>query len=118
MLPWMRRPRRCATLALVATIGAWDLTAQEIDHPLDPLSKDEILKTAEVLRAAGKANEKSRFSLIALREPPKREVLTYRGGREFRRESFAIVYEREQNRTFEAVVDLRAGSVVSWRHVP
>src|SRR5438270_12188098 len=103
------RPGR-ATLALVALLVTSNILAEQIDHPLDPLSKDEILKTAEVLRAAGKATEQSRFSLIALREPPKQEVLAYRGGHAFRREAFAIVYEREPNQTFEAVVDLRAGS--------
>jgi primary-amine oxidase len=87
-------------------------------HPLDPLSSSEILKTAEVLRAAGKVNETSRFSLIVLHEPPKEEVLAYHPGESFRRESFAIVYEHEANRTYEAVVDLRGGNVVSWRQVP
>ncbi len=87
-------------------------------HPLDPLSSGEILKTAEVLRGAGKVNDQSRFSLIALHEPPKEEVLAFQPGGSMRREAFAIVYERESNKTFEAVVDLNAGAAVSWKHIP
>src|SRR5207302_8118699 len=87
-------------------------------HPLDPLTSGEILKTAEVLRGAGKVNDQSRFSLIALHEPPKEQVLAFQAGGSMRREAFAIVHERQSNKTFEAVVDLNASAVVSWKHIP
>lgn len=103
---------------LLVVIPVLAVAAESPLHPLDPLSSGEILKTAEVLRGAGRVTDQSRFSLIALHEPPKEEVLSFRPGAPMRREAFAVVYERESNKTFEAVVDLRAGAVVSWNHIP
>jgi primary-amine oxidase len=60
-------------------------------HPLDPLSKDEIAKTAELLRKSGKVTQDSRFSIIVLHEPPKAEVLSFAPGKEMRREAFTVV---------------------------
>jgi primary-amine oxidase len=86
-------------------------------HPLDPLSKEEITATVEVLKASGKVNNESRFSTIFLQEPPKTEVLNYKTGSTFRREAFAVIYERAANKTFEAVVDLNKKSLVSWKEI-
>jgi primary-amine oxidase len=87
-------------------------------HPLDPLTKDEIALAAKLLKDGGNATNASRFQTIVLREPPKGEVLSYKTGDAFRREAFVIVYEREANQTFEAVVDVKGGKVVSWKEVP
>ena len=87
-------------------------------HPLDPLSKQEILATVEVLRNLGKTTENSRYSFISLLEPPKTEVLNFHPGSEWQRQSFAVIYERAQNKTFEAVVDLRNRSLISWKNIP
>lgn len=95
-------------LALAADVAA---------HPLDPLSKEEIIAAVEILRASGKVNENSRFSTIVLREPPKSEVLAYKPGSPFRREAFAIIYERATNKTFEAIIDLNKKSLASWKEV-
>src|SRR5262249_17842987 len=86
-------------------------------HPLDPLTKQEILQTVEVMRTAGKVNRESRFSLITLHEPPKQEVLSYKEGTPFRRESFAVIYERGRNQTFESIVDLRKNVLISWKQI-
>jgi primary-amine oxidase len=87
-------------------------------HPLDPLSKDEIKATVEVLKASGKISAASRFPLIALNEPPKQEVLAFKAGSQMRREAFAVVYERASNKTSEAIVDIKNKSVISWKEVP
>jgi primary-amine oxidase len=87
-------------------------------HPLDSLSKKEILETVEVLRASGKATDTSRYSLITLHEPPKNDVLQFQPGTPFRRESFAVVYERATNQTSEAIVDLQKRSLLSWKTIP
>jgi primary-amine oxidase len=107
-----------AAMAMTLVAGGLRAADTSVAHPLDPLTKDEILKTAEVLRAAGKMIAKSRFSLIALHEPPKDEVIAFQPGSTFRRESFSILYDREHNATFEAVVDLRRSTVVSWKQIP
>ncbi|HEY9230628.1 MAG TPA: primary-amine oxidase [Blastocatellia bacterium] len=86
-------------------------------HPLDPLNREEIAATVEVLKAGGKATDASRYATIMLREPPKAEVLAFKPGSAFRREAFAIVYERATNKTFEAIVDLNKKSLASWKEV-
>lgn len=87
-------------------------------HPLDPLTKEEITLAAQILKQHGKTTEASRFSTIILREPPKAEVLDFKPGAPFRREAFAVVYERTANKTFEAVVDLRNKTILSWKEIP
>jgi primary-amine oxidase len=87
------------------------------EHPLEPLSKDEISAAVAILKSAGKINDGSRFPIIVLNEPPKSEVLAFKPGAFFRREAFAVVYERASNRTFEALVDLRSESVISFKEV-
>lgn len=101
-------------LLVCCTVFAADYPA----HPLDPLSREEITATVDLLKAAGKVSEQSRFSTIVLQEPPKTEVLNFKPGDPFRREAFVIVYERAANKTFEAVVDLNKKSVASWKEIP
>jgi primary-amine oxidase len=87
-------------------------------HPLDALSKDEIVSTVGVLKAQGKITESTRFSLIELKEPPKDEVVGFRSGGPTRREALVVVYERASNRTFEVLVDLKAKAIISWKEIP
>jgi primary-amine oxidase len=87
-------------------------------HPLDSLSKDEIVATVELLKTQGKVNENTRFPLIDLKEPTKDDVASFAAGIPIRREAFAVTYERASNRTFEALVDLRARTIISWKEIP
>jgi primary-amine oxidase len=104
---------------MVGSIGAQTLGGgAPALHPLDPLSKNEIIETVEILRAAGKTSDTTRYSLIILHEPPKDEVLRFQPGSSFRRESFAVVYERETNQTSEAIVDLHKRTLLSWKQIP
>jgi primary-amine oxidase len=85
-------------------------------HPLDPLSRDEIATAVAVLRAAGRADDATRFALIDLAEPAKAAVMRWRPGEaEFRR---AFVVARRDRQVYEAVVDLAARTVESWRRIP
>ncbi|HJQ26361.1 MAG TPA: primary-amine oxidase [Blastocatellia bacterium] len=102
----------------VALLAPWRAMAADYPtHPLDPLSREEIATTVEVLKASGKTTDASRYATIMLREPPKAEVLAFKPGSAFRREAFAVVYERDTNKTFEAVVDLNKKSLASWKEV-
>lgn len=86
-------------------------------HPLDPLNKEEIAAAVATLKAENKATESSRFWPLVLHEPPKAEVLTFKPGAAFRREAFVVVFERAANKTFEAVVDVKARKVISWKEI-
>ena len=102
--------------ALLRGIGAAAAAVNE--HPLDPLSKEELAAAVEVLRSTGRATDASRFPLIHLHEPAKQEILRYQPESPLRREAFAVVYERARNQTFEAVIDLTARKVRSWKEIP
>ena len=86
-------------------------------HPLDPLDGAEIAAAVKVIHGTAQFPKGALFPIVVLKEPPKADVLAYRPGAAFRREAFAVVYDRAANTTFEAVVDLRGGKLVSWTQV-
>jgi primary-amine oxidase len=106
-----------AFLAQALACGAED-PKKTSAHPLDPLRKDELASTVAVLRSAGKVVDSTRFVLIHLHEPPKEKVLAYKPGQALPREAFAVLYDWANNTTSEAVVDLTAKKLVSWKDVP
>ncbi|MFL6277850.1 MAG: primary-amine oxidase [Blastocatellia bacterium] len=105
------------SLALLILFPLLARAADDPTHPLDPLSREEIAATVEVLKSSGKTTDASRYATIMLREPSKSEVLAFKPGSPFRREALAVVYERATNKTFEAVVDLNKKALVSWKEV-
>ena len=86
--------------------------AAAVDHPLDPLSHDEIWRALVLLRDAGHMDKETKFSQLALQEPAKRDVLAWRPGDPMPRMAYALL--RKDADSFEAVVDLTADEVVSW----
>ena len=57
-----------------------------------------------------------RFASIELVEPAKQEVLAWRVGDPIQRHSFAVVWNRLDNKTYEATVDLTNDAVISMKH--
>src|SRR5215510_10022138 len=84
-------------------------------HPLDPLSENEIKAAAITLKAYAAFPKEALFSTIVLNEPPKKEVLEFKPGMPFRRDAFAVVMDRVNNRVFEAIVDLKGSRIASWK---
>ncbi len=82
-------------------------------HPLDGLSEEEYTAAVTILETEKHLDEATRFPLITLDDPPKSEVLAWKMGEAVRRRALVIVKQR--SRTHEAVVDLGARKVVSWR---
>jgi primary-amine oxidase len=68
-------------------------------HPLEPLSTDEFRRTTEILRRGGHVTDTFRFASIELMEPAKQEVLAWRVGDAVPRHSFAVVWNRSDNKT-------------------
>jgi len=93
-------------------------SAPSVAHPLDPLNRGEIAAAVKIIQANHRFPRGALFPIVVLKEPPKDEVLAYQQGVVFRREAFAVVYDRATNKTFEAVADLRAASVSSWEEMP
>jgi primary-amine oxidase len=110
----MRTARNVALAVLVCAVGGTTLSAQS-RHPLDPLTWEEHWTLLEVLHEAGHVNDSTRFSLVTLHEPPKAAVWDWQPTALFPRHAFVIV--KQQARTYEAVVDVGARSIASWKEI-
>src|SRR5215469_11196881 len=84
-------------------------------HPLAPLSADEIHSATKIFHDSGHLPAGARFSELKLQEPPKDSVLRGQGTP---RQAFAVIYGYQTNQTFEGIADLTAHRVVSWHEVP
>jgi Cu2+-containing amine oxidase len=82
--------------------GTRSRPASSVAHPLDPLNGAEIAAAVRVIQAGDRFPKGALFPIVVLKEPPKDEVLSYSQGAPFRREAFAVVYDRATNKTFEA----------------
>lgn len=87
-------------------------------HPCDPLDGEEIAAAVAIVRRDGGLDPSAWFETVALAEPDKIEVRAFAPGKAFARKAFVCCYEPASNRTFDGAVDLRAGTLETWRHVP
>ena len=87
-------------------------------HPLDPLSPTEFQSTAAILRRDQGVTDSWRFASIELKEPPKIEVKAWKPGDAVPRRSLSVLWDKQTNETYEAVVDLVGDRVDSWTHQP
>ena len=89
-----------------------------VAHPLDPLTSEEIVRAASILRDQRQLGPRVRFETIVLKEPEKELVRNFSPGDTIRREVFLAVLDNETEATYEATVSLEEEKVTSWRHVP
>jgi primary-amine oxidase len=89
-----------------------------VAHPLDPLSPTEFQSTAAILRRDQGVTDSWRFASIELKEPAKADVKAWRPGDALPRRSLSVLWNRQTNQTYEAVVNLVADRVDSWIHRP
>jgi primary-amine oxidase len=89
-----------------------------LHHPLDPLTPDEIRRTAAIVRATHDLGAGMMFETISLCEPTKEIVAAFRAGDTAPRLAFVCAFDRTNGQVHEARVDLAAGRVLEWRHVP
>lgn len=116
----MRFPKS-ACRALRWTVALWlfagaAVAAAASAHPLDPLDAREIEQVVQILRAAGHADEGTRFAAIHLHEPAKDEVWAWTPGAPVPRVAEAVLVR--DGRVHEAEVDLASAAVREWREVP
>ena len=116
--PWVHPLRRtllsCAFLC--GLLGWYGHANGETGHPLDPLSEEEIARTAAIIADSGRTDETTRAAMITLMEPDKQQVLDWRDGDPHQRKAFAIL--RSKGETIEVVVNLDSGALEQWTAVP
>ncbi|HEX5991529.1 MAG TPA: hypothetical protein VFY70_03105, partial [Thermomicrobiales bacterium] len=93
----------------------------KIRHPLEPLSVGELSEAVAILRAGVPGgvwdDRRFRFVEVALREPLKADVLAAEAsgnGHDLPREARAVLIDRAERGTVEALVSLTDGRVTSW----
>uniref|UniRef100_A0A7S4VYK0 Amine oxidase n=1 Tax=Alexandrium monilatum TaxID=311494 RepID=A0A7S4VYK0_9DINO len=87
-----------------------------VTHPLDPLTPAEIVAAAEIVRKH--AGFDMRFDVIELLEPPKADVRGWSPGAAWTRLARTTSFKRTELGAYRAHVDLAAGKVLHWDHVP
>jgi len=87
-------------------------------HPLDPLTPAEIERAWEIVQAERPLGPRVRVVFIMLHEPTKKVVLAHRAGDAVDRAAFVVLIDSASGRTYEAVVSVSGGRVLSWEHVP
>src|SRR6478609_382802 len=76
---------------------------EQFPHPLNPLDADEIKLVKDILLKEGKIDTTYVFYLINLQEPDKATMKAFQPGLDFERKGFASIYDRANNKTYEAV---------------
>jgi primary-amine oxidase len=88
-----------------------------VPHPLDPLSPAELEAATGIVRAERGLGDSARFVYVTLQEPPKSTVLDFQPGDPVERSAFIVIREKAERKSYEAVVSITRGEVVSWREL-
>ena len=80
-------------------------------HPLEPLSVDEISAVVGLVLDGGRVGERPVVAWVALKEPPKRDVLAWTADGPMTRRAVAVSIDRATGVTYESVVNLSEGAV-------
>ena len=86
-------------------------------HPLDRLTADEIARNRTILDKAGLVGGTTRFPLVMLVEPSKRDVLAWSPGDTLDRQVRTTLLDRSTGAVEEVVVSLTHEEVVGQRTV-
>jgi primary-amine oxidase len=107
-----------AYIQLIIGLFTFSVYSAEAAHPLDPLTESEISNAVKIIRASANVPKVVLFSTVVLNEPPKSEIMHFKPGANFRREAFAVIFDREKNKTFEVLVNLRTNKILFWKEIP
>jgi primary-amine oxidase len=111
---FLGRAAFCHVLLLLVALSP-PAEAQAPKHPLDGLTAPEYWAVYDTIKGSGHVDAKTRYPFITLHEPSKDEVLKWKSGQPFRREALVVV--KQGPHTFEAIVDIAARKVTSWREI-
>lgn len=106
------RSRAFAVALFLFTFHPLVALPPSVHHPLDALTPEEYWKVYNVLRDAGKLEEKTIFASVLLREPIKSEVLAWKPGRPIARRADVVLLT--EGKSYEATVDIGAGKLEAY----
>ena len=89
-----------------------------IQHPLEPLTAEELGAAVAIVREKRQLSKHFRFVSVALHEPPKDVVLSFKEGEKVHREAFLKLLDNTDGAAYEAIVDLTANDITTWKHLP
>jgi len=89
-----------------------------VQHPLEPLTTEEMAEAIRIVRAERNISESFRFVTVMLHEPLKSVVLNFKLGDVINREVFMILLDKGANLTYEVVVSLNESAVKAWKPIP
>ena len=87
-------------------------------HPLDPLTPEELRATVAIVRKEAKLDDRALFETVMLQEPEKSVVRGFTAGDPIAREAFVAVQDRNAGKVFEGTVSLNDGRLTAWTHLP
>jgi primary-amine oxidase len=85
------------------------------EHPLDPLTAEEIRQAAAILRRDRGLSDSWRIASIELREPAKDALAA---GEAAGREAIVVGWDRADGQAHRAVVSLTGDAVTAWEQLP
>jgi primary-amine oxidase len=88
-----------------------DTAMRTVTHPLDPLSVDEISAVVGLLLDGDRVGDKPVVAWVALKEPSKRDVLTWTPDGPMTRRALAVSVDRATGITYQSVVNLSGGAI-------
>jgi primary-amine oxidase len=88
------------------------------EHPLDPLSAEEIRQAVAVLRRDRGVGPRWRFASVELSEPSKDALRGFPLGGAIEREADVVCWSRDDGQTYKARVSIGEDRVLSWEHRP
>lgn len=86
---------------------------QTVDHPLTPLTADEIRAARRIVVEGGLVTDTVRFVYLALEEPHKQTVLGFTPGDPIERRARVLLLDRATGTGSDLVVSITEGAVVS-----
>ncbi len=88
------------------------------NHPLDPLTADEIENAVSVVKRAPFCNDRVKFETVELAYPPKSSVRAWSPGERLPRQAFVCAYDTSNGEVHECDVDLDNGVLAAHEIVP
>jgi len=88
---------------------------QTIDHPLDPLTGDEIEAAVSVLESEWTVADDPVYHSVVLEEPSKDAIAAFEPGDTIEREAFIVL--RQDEETYEATVSITQEDLHSVEHI-